>query len=601
MTAKRAKRRDWARSYPPLLSVVVAGLIAAFVLPSALNLPQTNPSQTLEYAPVPPTDKDQPPPVGNMASLGLGSSDSTAADTIGGSDGSLAPPPPPPPVDAGVGGHPSQYRCVGNPPKQTDDPLAPPCVAYFEGDNFGATYQGVTKNEVRVLVYHECCIYNITSRGTEPDPADKYYDLADPPKDDDPVEVRNLRAFQKYFNTRYQTYKRFVHFFVRFGPDTGTDPVTPEQRRADAAQDYAKVKPFAVLTYTTNGNEQAYLDAMADKGVLNFGAAHGRPLSFFRKYPKLNWGFWPALEIQAKQFSSFVCTKVVNRKVTFSGNAGDMGKPRKLGLLYAVNPDKPEFTAFAKLVRSQVEACGGHFDRAQTYTATGSAASNTEQQTAATNMAAFQQAGITTIIWPQGFETLHSQAGGRASYRPEWVVAGDGGLEGYGADTFQDQESWSHAWVVTPLLLTPPASKSRCAQAMREGDPNAASQDITQSCTLRDFYVELRQLFTGIQVAGPKLTPSSIDEGFHAIPPHPTSDPEVPACYYDTGDYTCVKDAVAMWWDPNSTAPGATQKGCWRMPKGGRRYLIDQWPSGDVLAQKGPNDPCNSYSGVYFV
>ena len=45
----------------------------------------------------------------------------------------------------------------------------------------------------------------------------------------------------------------------------------------------------------------------------------------------------------------------------------------------------------------------------------------------------------------------------------------------------------------------------------------------------------------------------------------------MPACYYDPGDYTCVKDSVAMYWDPNGSIPGYSGKGCWRAPLGGVR------------------------------
>ncbi|HEX9766788.1 MAG TPA: hypothetical protein VGA36_08485, partial [Nitriliruptorales bacterium] len=53
--------QDWRRRYPPLAGAVVATVLAVLVLPSALNVPQSNPTQTLEFAPIPP-DQDQPPP-----------------------------------------------------------------------------------------------------------------------------------------------------------------------------------------------------------------------------------------------------------------------------------------------------------------------------------------------------------------------------------------------------------------------------------------------------------------------------------------------------------------------------------------------------------
>ena len=77
---KESRRSQWARRYPPLLSIIVALVIVFAVLPSSLNLPQTNPTQTLEYAPVPPDKKNDTPPQGNLASLGLAGSQSLEGD-----------------------------------------------------------------------------------------------------------------------------------------------------------------------------------------------------------------------------------------------------------------------------------------------------------------------------------------------------------------------------------------------------------------------------------------------------------------------------------------------------------------------------------------
>src|SRR5579884_2613954 len=134
--------RAWHRRYPPLAAAVGALALAVFALPSALNLPQANPGQTLEYAPVPGQSSQSSS--GNFAGLGLGSGG--AASGAGG----LAQPGP-----AGTGTQPSSKHCVGNPPRQTEDPLSPPCVAFFQGDNGGRTYTGVTATEVRVLYYLE--------------------------------------------------------------------------------------------------------------------------------------------------------------------------------------------------------------------------------------------------------------------------------------------------------------------------------------------------------------------------------------------------------------------------------------------------------------
>src|SRR5688500_7914568 len=260
-TAPLPSAGEWSRKYPPLVAILVALILAVAVLPSALNLPQTNPTQTLEYAPVPPEDDEPPPEItGNLSSLGLGSSSG-----VEGSAGEGAGPTIPPIVAKGK--NPTTKRCVGSPPRQTEDPIAPPCVAFFQGDNFGNTYQGVTKDEIRLLIYVDSGINDVEgSKGSEIRPENQYYDLFVPqdPKGEHRI-VTSLRGWQRYFNDRFQTYGRTVHFFVYFS----SRDKSPENRRADAADNYSKIKPFAALT-AAEENEIDYVDALAQKGVLNF-------------------------------------------------------------------------------------------------------------------------------------------------------------------------------------------------------------------------------------------------------------------------------------------------------------------------------------------
>src|SRR5439155_24992015 len=118
----------------------------------------------------------------------------------------------------GSGTTPQSKRCVGNPPRQTEDPLSPPCAGYFDGDNFGTTYQGVTKDEIRVLWYLDVGGQYLAADGFEPAPVKKSQDLGNPPDPNDPddnfVYTRVMRGWQRYFNERFQTYGRFVHFHV---------------------------------------------------------------------------------------------------------------------------------------------------------------------------------------------------------------------------------------------------------------------------------------------------------------------------------------------------------------------------------------------------
>ncbi|HUR49100.1 MAG TPA: hypothetical protein VMY88_06165, partial [Acidimicrobiales bacterium] len=183
--------RSGARNFPPLVFAALVMMLLLALMPSALNLPQSNPSQTLEYAPVPPEDDSVTPPAGNFSSLGLGTSPGPGNNRFGDSGGL-----PLGDVQGGVGKSPSTKRCVGNPPRQTEDPLSPPCVASFTGDNGGATYHGVTRDEVTVLIYQggqgcgnpEGYRQPGAAAGTSRDerlPCGEYNDLDEPESDDD--------------------------------------------------------------------------------------------------------------------------------------------------------------------------------------------------------------------------------------------------------------------------------------------------------------------------------------------------------------------------------------------------------------------------------
>jgi hypothetical protein len=593
------RQSQWARKYPPLLALAVAVLIALAVLPSSLNLPQSNPSTTLEYAPVPPDDQNATPPNnGNLSSLGLaGSSSLEQGGAPGGDDGGL--------LDNSalekIKKTSTVRHCVGNPPRQTEDPLSPPCVADFNGDNFGATYQGVSQEEVKVLFYVQgfTTYTNTCQDPNQTTPDRQYFDLAQPAEPGEHCYVRVLRNWQTYFNDRFQSYRRFVHFYAYFSGEGES----AEERRADAADNYSRVKPFAVMsvadgqTYATD-----YLDVMAQRGVLNFGAFSFREQAFFNRYPKLIWGYNPSLEQQAKIFVGYVCTKVKGNPVDSSNMPQDMGKPRVYGFWHAADRSHPELVKLADRVKKDTEACGITYASDKTFPEAGFAKSvHYSTVPAQTAVADFQQKNVTTVIWPGGLETNFTNSADAVSYRPEFISMGDGVFETQTSATFQSQNVWDKARVVSNQPAVFDERDQICYRAYREVSPDTSDVEIRSSACA--VYPQIRQLFTGIQVAGPRLTPTTVDKGFHAVPKVASTDPQIPACFYEPNDYTCVKDANVQRWDRTGSSSTTTAgQGCYRLPEGGKRYFASIWPQGNVTAQDGgANDPCTSYDGGYLV
>ena len=249
-------------------------------------------------------------------------------------------------------------------------------------------------------------------------------------------------------------------------------------------------------------------------------------------------------------------------------------------------------------MRKQLSGCGVKFLESAAIPVAGNVGppSSGDVSYAASNMAKFKKAGITTVIWAGGFENNQSTAASSLKYFPEWITwGGDHVLDAQGDALVQDQQEWSHAWDVTSDIALPSnGEEGTCADAYRSVAPGASQQDLsTYVCHPRwSFYDDVRQLFTGIQVAGPRLTPDSMDQGFHAVPERSSTDPSSPACYYLPDDYTCVKDAMFQWWSAASS--NNTNSGCYRMIDAGARFTRDRWPPDNIQAQLKPSDPCNT-------
>jgi hypothetical protein len=479
-------------------------------------------------------------------------------------------------------------------------------VASFHGDNGGATYQGVSANTVRILVYLEGGggKQTATSQGDETTPPGGYCeDLDKPPPAKEFVWDRMMRLYSIYFNQRYQTYNRHADFVDCYSSYFSlSNGETPSDRAADAAQFYERVHPFATLNQASYGYATTFSDAVAQKGVLVFrGAQNERTpcctdASVYSGFPGLLWSVAASTDEYARMFIDYVCKRILGHPVSFTGNATDQAGPRKLGLILDKWPDRPELARFGQLVQNGVQACGGSFAYV------GSTDENQQNpQLEARDIAGMKQQGVTTVIWPGGSEVVGndnsglymSQSGGNSGYLPEVVIAGTGGSDITLEAAVQNQGWESHVLAVTTYTRADVLDQTPCFQAAREVNANAPTIDIENfGCTLYD---NVRLLFTGLQVAGPRLHPTTVDQGFHAIPPVQGNDPHAPSCFFDGGEYTCVKDAAAAYWDPSGHDPGGnSSQGCWRILEGGRRYIAGHWPNEDAAANRNPaSDPCN--------
>lgn len=605
---RRTKTAEALRRFPPLILLLMAVLVTAIYLPSALNLPQSNPSTVAEYAPVPPEDQDTPPSTeGSISALGLGSSGSLTTSQA---------PPPAGETETAESDRPTVKQCVGNPPRQTEDPNSPPCVAFFDGDNGGATWQGVTGDEIIALIYHQGFIsdQNETEGGDTSAgewAPDGYCDFDKPSEEQTSCNDENTgnemsvvsagRALARYFNERFQTYNRHVHFYLYWASGN-----SPTGRRSEAAENWKALAPFAVIDKGIfGGYNDIYAEGMAKRRTMVFGTFGFLENSFYRRLSPMVWSFWPDIEHWADGYVNYVCEKVVPYRVQHAGDdkqSIDMnGKRRKFALMSTTDPSYPGLHYFKDLVEQGLKNCGADIATEVTFPYAGANIDNRcapECQYAIENVAKMQDADVTTVLWLGGMESRTTQAADQATWYPEWVVAGDRVIDDLLNGRAQNQRVWEHAWVHSTQLKEGRFEDSPARQAYRQVEPQGRQIREYWATTL---YRDMFTLFKAIQVAGPYLRPDSVDQGQHSIPRQASTDPHIAACFYDPGDFTCVKDAHEAWWDPDAADPNGEQaEGCWRMVRDGRRFLADAWRGQGDNVFDNPDNDCNGIRGASY-
>jgi hypothetical protein len=555
-------------------------LLMLFVLPNPLRVPQNNPTATAEYAPVPGNNTDDANNA-NFGETGLANSSGIGA---GGNGAGLLPgsPPftrPPPPQF-----RPRQKVCVGNPPRQTEDPLSPPCVPYFEGDNGGATWQGITDKEILIVFYNDL--------GVEGDLSTPYSTSDEKGNQglyEQTVLVRTLKAQLRYFSKRYQTYGRNVRMIAY--PSDGGPATPPTQRRGEALVISNDIKTFATASLVENA--QDFYVEMAKRKIPSFGWNEDVPKKNYDETAPYVWSFGPDQETETNWSAEFICRKLNGETAKWAADPDLTERTRTFGLIYPATSQRgPTQMQLALLLKQYVkDKCGASMQVA-TYNGSGGGAQ------AANIMAKFKQDHITTVTCyciPVITETTvtHMQnAATSLNYFPEWF---------WDHSSAMDRPSWQQIYGskrhpgfgVSYLWRQGPFTESHAYRAYTSEEPG------TQPNTRFNFeiYHIFLNLFEAIQAAGPILTPDTVQNGMYTFKYIHPKDPWLPTGSYGPdgpSPFTFLDTAMAWWWDPTGTPPGGQDgEGCNRLLYGGRRFYGADWPRGDTDGFFDKSLPCS--------
>lgn len=431
------------------------------------------------------------------------------------------------------------------------------CIADVDGDNGGATAPGVTGDEITVVAWL--------------------------PNDDDPIfalvrqalgidesvdDVRETyEGLVEIFQAHYQTYGRTVNLEFVQASGTMLDPVAA---RADAVR-AADMQPFAVLGGPLLAN--AWTEELHARGIVCMacpGTSDPAPTSF---------GILPSTGQIRDHVVEYVSTKLAGKPAEFAGD--DLKEDERVfGLLYLAQSDSDEGHAD----RMVDELADQGVDVAETFTYP--LDPGRAQELSASAIARFKDAGVTSVILradPITAPAFTNEAT-EQNWFPEWVL---GGFQFTDATTFArgfDQQQWEHAFGVSfmPPLAPPAVTPAYRLYEWYFGEPPAADNALIL------IYPQVALFLTGVEYAGPDLTPEHLRDGLFAFPPTPSAVTQPSVDYRevegkgaDNDDYAGIDDMVELWWDADATGTdetGEEGQGMYRYVDGGKRYYLGDWP-----------------------
>jgi hypothetical protein len=566
-----ASRGGQRRNLFPLASLVVAYLMMATLLPNPLRVPSNEATTTAEFAPV-VGKKDASASGGSISETGFAESAGIGSDGLGTGEFAVDEfgnplPQLPTPIRK-----PRDKTCYAG--RQAEDPLSPPCVAAFEGDNGGATYPGVTGDKITAVMYD----------GLSDIPDGE--NMCDPPSDEDGLSTRTLKALSNYFQRRYQTYNRRVCVIKQ--ADSGAEDTN---RKGDAIKTVQEYEPFAVMSFA-EPNDDEYLKQISKQGVTSFGLNFFQPQSYYDNNAPLAFSFFDTQEEHVDITAEYMCRKLAKNPVRHTDDATLRGRPRKFGLIYTTGTQAGEGEPMGKLLQTLIkQKCGLEFASVAHFEDPGleSGSGGADNAAAVAQMRSDQVTTIHMIGYGNAIQ-LAQQTASASGYFPEWYLNSASVFDvGPVARLFADPRQRNFG--VSLRWRTPAITETFWYQAYQQEAPGT----LAETRWGYSWYYLLLNLYTAVQAAGPKLTPDAIARGMFTFKTDDLNNPYLPSGEYgEPNDYAFVSSYMEWYWDPRGTPPdGNPNEGCVRVTNEGKRFRAPQLTS-DESGLYNPASPCTA-------
>ncbi len=436
-------------------------------------------------------------------------------------------------VEEGIEGEPATgwgttvSLCTDRELQVPDDPYSPPCFA-FEGDNGGATSKGVTADAITVS-YRQTAEPNVLAllaqlMGIEYDETAE--DLQ-----------RTMLGLVDYFNASFQMYGRQMELEIFDGQGTLTGELVGggrEQASIDGLKAGTEVKAFADIT----ASSQPYAEALAANETIGFGAPYMSRM-WFSEHRPYAWSLASDCSVVGEAASEYGLRRLIGKPAIYAG--GELkDQTRKMAV---ITPNNAEYQRCKKDGLAVVTDAGEQIDLVTDYVLD----LGRIPAQAVSIAGQIVREGITTISCfcdPLMLLSLTQQIEAQG-LEPEWIVTGVGfvDLDLIGQGLAKANDQWDRAFGASPLAQQELAGESAGYRAFKSVRP-----DEEPSVTVDVLYYQLYQLALGIQMAGPDLTPETMEVGLFSYPEH--TGPGGTWNYFP-GSYTPITDLREVWWEPD--------------------------------------------------
>jgi hypothetical protein len=460
-----------------------------------------------------------------------------------------------------------------------DFPWAPPCSPKYGGDNGGATYRGVTKDTIKVVVLrgNYGALVNAVLAAQGSFPSHEQFQAF-------------LAAAAKFINARYELYGRKVQFVeVQLQCSTGGQGVPDDQcLRQEMRQIVAQQNPFAVIW--NNAVSSATYDELSRLKVVNFGG-YGFTDTFNRNHAPYHWDVLMGGNQLATVVGDWWCRRMHGQKAVYAGRngAGDamFERTRVLGVL---STNDPENRVIASLLEAELSKCGARISNKYFYDQN---IQTLTQQRAAAVAAMRSEPAATSVfcfcdqVAPQFLYTGFN----RQSYFPENLIPATGSMDtdqvgqsmDHGAEDNHEPNEYpqfENAFGLAQYGREEPLTGNTAARVwQRSGGSGAAPYGSAYGDM--DYYA---MLATMVQAAGPNLTPETLQAGairIGRIDPIPVDERFGPRSF-SPGDYTWNDAVREVYWSPNRRAPVNGLPGSYASLNGGAWLTATRWPAGPL-------------------